>query len=187
MQPGDDVVAPVEGETEKIVGNKFIRTVTTTYERPTKDPVLADAITDFDGRAMFALHPNQVSNTAGFVVTTTTIESLRTGDVETTTSRRPVIERAADIFFKTSKFGDQTDTRGLPSGLTVNLRDQHLGTPTRRSRSRYGCRPPCTRKARAASRSRRPATPADDGPSNRRAAGGGDWRVTVMAASAEFC
>lgn len=129
MQPGDDVVAPVEGETEKIVGNKFIRTVTTTYERPTKDPVLADAITDFDGRAMFALHPNQVSNTAGFVVTTTTIESLRTGDVETTTSRRPVIERAADIFFKTSKFGDQTDTRGLPSGLTVNLRDQHLGTP----------------------------------------------------------
>jgi hypothetical protein len=185
--PGDDVVAPVEGETEKIVGNKFIRTVTTTYERPTKDPVLADAITDFDGRAMFALHPNQVSNTAGFVVTTTTIESLRTAmsrrppaggpsssAPRTSSSRRP------NSAIRPTRVGCQA---GSPSTCATNT----SGPPTRRSRSRYGCRPPCTRKARAASRSRRPATPADDGPSNRRAAGGGDWRVTVMAASAEFC
>jgi hypothetical protein len=127
--PGDDVVLPRTGETERIVGTKFIRTVTVTYEPPTTDPLLGQATTDFDGRAMFALTPAQMRNGAGHVVTTTTIEDLRTGNVESQSTRRTVAERAADVYFKVFAMGDQADTLSKPGGLTVNLQSKHLGTP----------------------------------------------------------
>jgi hypothetical protein len=126
---GDDVILPHTGETERIVGNKFIRTVTVIYEPPLTDPLLAQTTTDFDGRAMVVLSPGQVANGAGHVVTTTTIEDLHSGEVESHSTRRSVAERAADVYFKVFAMGDQEDTKAKPGGLTLNLRTKHLGTP----------------------------------------------------------
>jgi len=126
---GDDVNLPRTGETERIIGNKFIRTVSVSYEPPTRDPVLGQGTTNFDGRVMIVLRPGQVANGAGHVVTTTTIENLRTHETETTTTRRAVREGAADVYFRVFAMGDQEDTKGKPGGLTVNLRSKRLGTP----------------------------------------------------------
>jgi hypothetical protein len=127
--PGDDAVRPQEGEIERIVGNRFIRTVTRTFEAPTRDPLLGQSTTDADGRVMIVLTPAQVAHPAGTLVTTTTIEDLRTHEIDSQTTRRPVREGAPDIYFRVFAMGDMADTRSSSGGLTVNLGTKHLGTP----------------------------------------------------------
>ena len=128
--PGDDVIQPQEGESEFIVGNKFINTSSTVYERPGRDQVLAQGTTDFDGRVMFTLAPSQLGHGAGHVVNTVSIEDLHTHEVETTITRQPVIERAPDIYFIIRALSDSADTRKTSGGLIVNFRSKKLGTPT---------------------------------------------------------
>lgn len=125
---GDDVV-PQKNITEKIVTPKFIIKESITYERPTRDQVLGQAKTDFDGRVMFTLRPG-AGRGAGFEVFRKTTQDIHSHEVETESSRTRVEEKAPDIFFLFKSQSASADSRNLPGGFMLNLRSKKLGTPT---------------------------------------------------------
>src|SRR5262249_30962990 len=102
------------------------------YVAPTKDQVLASAVSDAAGRVKFVLAPSRLITTAGTVVTTSTIvshdPSLRfpKGVHSTTTD---VKEPRPDIYFRVKlPSGKIVDTRHLQSGMMVNFSKKRTGS-----------------------------------------------------------
>jgi hypothetical protein len=128
---GDDAKIPETGDHEVITA-KFITTVSTSFQPPTQNDILANGSTGFDGRVMFALSPNQLVTSAGKVTTVTTTERIAQGGHQPGSARtetKSLTERFPDLFFRVTGSNVNADTLHTPNGFYLNFKDKRLGAP----------------------------------------------------------